>query len=216
MMFCIYVASLLISFFGAKMIVNTGIFDSTTGAITNAEGFSTGDLSAIITYGVQILSSLMMLAMVFVMITSSRASAERIVEVLEEESDLANGSHPLYTVPNGEVTFRNVSFSYAKNRNKLCLKNVNLHIPSGSTVGIIGGTGSSKTSLVQLIPRLYDATEGTVLVGARMCASMIWRRSAMKSPWFYRKMSYSPAPLKKTFAGAVQMPATRSSSASAG
>ncbi len=151
MQFCMYGCMLLISWFGARLIVHSQM--------------TTGQLMSMITYAMQILMSLMMLSMVFVMITSSRASAERIVEVLEEESDLANGSHPLYTVPNGEVTFRNVSFSYAKNRNKLCLKNVNLHIPSGSTVGIIGGTGSSKTSLVQLIPRLYDATEGTVLVG---------------------------------------------------
>lgn len=167
MMFCIYAASLLISFFGAKMIVNTGIFDSTTGAITNAEGFSTGDLSAIITYGVQILSSLMMLAMVFVMITMSAESARRIAEVLEQKSDLVSPENGVKEVENGSVKFDNVSFKYSKTAEKYALADINLDIKSGETIGILGGTGSSKTSLIQLIPRLYDTTEGTVYVGGR-------------------------------------------------
>jgi ATP-binding cassette subfamily B protein len=107
----------------------------------------------------------MMLSMVFVMITISRASAERIYEILSEESDLRNGENPVYEVKNGDVTFTGVGFSYVKDKKKLCLSDINLEIKSGETVGIIGETGSSKTSLVQLIPRLYDTTEGSVKVG---------------------------------------------------
>ena len=107
----------------------------------------------------------MMLSMVFVMIIISRASAERIVEVLTEESDIKDNENPIYEVKDGSISFENVNFSYSKNPDKVCLKNINLTIPSGATVGIIGGTGSSKTSLIQLIPRLYDATTGEVKVG---------------------------------------------------
>lgn len=109
--------------------------------------------------------SLMMLSMVFVMIIISRASAERIVELLEEQSDLTNGPSPIYEVKNGDVSYRHVNFSYSKNKDKLVLSDINIDIKSGETVGIIGGTGTSKSSLVQLIPRLYDTTEGEVLVG---------------------------------------------------
>ena len=111
------------------------------------------------------LMSLMMLSMVLTMIIMARASAERITEILNEESDLKNGSQPIEEVKDGSVVFENVSFSYAKDPSKECLKNVNLTVKSGETVGILGGTGTSKTTLVQLIPRLYDATEGRVLVG---------------------------------------------------
>ena len=111
------------------------------------------------------LMSLMMFSMVLTMIIMSRASSERITEVLNEESDLKNGPNPIETVKDGSVVFENVSFSYAKDPNKVCLKNINLRIKSGETVGILGGTGTSKTTLVQLIPRLYDATKGRVLVG---------------------------------------------------
>ena len=117
------------------------------------------------TYIMQILSSLMMLSMVFVMITMSRASAERIVEVLDEESDITNCDNPVYEVKDGSVEFTDVSFSYAKRPDKTVLDDIDLIIPSGQTVGIIGGTGSSKSSLVQLIPRLYDVTGGCVKVG---------------------------------------------------
>ena len=106
-----------------------------------------------------------MLSMVFVMIIISRASAERIVELLEEQSDLTNGPSPIYEVKNGDVSYRHVNFSYSKNKDKLVLSDINIDIKSGETVGIIGGTGTSKSSLVQLIPRLYDTTEGEVLVG---------------------------------------------------
>ena len=148
---CVYACMILVSWLGAKQIV-----------IGN---MSTGNLMSFFTYIMQILSSLMMLSMVFVMITMSRASAERIVEVLDEESDITNCDNPVYEVKDGSVEFTDVSFSYAKRPDKTVLDDIDLIIPSGQTVGIIGGTGSSKSSLVQLIPRLYDATEGTVRVG---------------------------------------------------
>lgn len=148
---CVYACMILVSWLGAKQIV-----------IGN---MSTGNLMSFFTYIMQILSSLMMLSMVFVMITMSRASAERIVEVLDEESDITNCDSPVYEVKDGSVEFTDVSFSYAKRPDKTVLDDIDLIIPSGQTVGIIGGTGSSKSSLVQLIPRLYDVTGGCVKVG---------------------------------------------------
>ena len=157
MQFCMYACTLLISWFGARLIITTG-----NNPVT---GLSTGQLMSLISYATQILMSLMMLSMVFVMLTLSRASAERIVEVLEEESNLKNGDHPIDEVKNGAITFENVSFKYYQSAEKECLRHINLSIEAGQTIGIIGGTGSSKTSLVQLIPRLYDVTEGRVTVG---------------------------------------------------
>lgn len=151
MQFCLYGCMLFVSWIGAKLIVGSSM--------------TTGQLMSVITYAMQILMSLMMLSMVFVMITISRASAERIVEVLEEVPDLTNVDQPAYQVKDGRISFKDVDFSYAKDKNKLCLSGVNFDIASGETVGILGGTGSSKTSLVQLIPRLYDVTDGEVLVG---------------------------------------------------
>ena len=148
---CIYACMILVSWLGAKQIV--------------IGTMSTGNLMSFFTYIMQILSSLMMLSMVFVMLTMSRTSAERIVEVLEEQSDITNGPDPVYEVKNGSIVFRDVSFSYAKRPDKEVLYNIDLEIASGQTIGIIGGTGSSKSSLVQLIPRLYDVTAGSVLVG---------------------------------------------------
>lgn len=148
---CVYACMILVSWLGAKQIV-----------IGN---MSTGNLMSFFTYIMQILSSLMMLSMVFVMITMSRASAERIMEVLDEESDITNCDNPVYEVKDGSVEFTDVSFSYAKRPDKTVLDDIDLIIPSGQTVGIIGGTGSSKSSLVQLIPRLYDVTGGCVKVG---------------------------------------------------
>ena len=148
---CIYACMILVSWLGAKQIV--------------IGTMSTGNLMSFFTYIMQILSSLMMLSMVFVMITMSRTSAERIVEVLEEQSDITNGPDPVYEVKDGSIVFRDVSFSYAKRPDKEVLYNIDLEIASGQTIGIIGGTGSSKSSLVQLIPRLYDVTAGSVLVG---------------------------------------------------
>lgn len=146
-----YASILLVSWFGAKMIVG--------GSMT------TGELISLITYAMQILMSLMMLSMVFVMITISRASAERIVEVLNEKTDIADVTDPVIEVKDGSLHFQNVGFSYSKDPNHLCLSNIELTIHSGSVVGILGETGSGKSSLVQLIPRLYDATLGAVEVG---------------------------------------------------
>ena len=151
MQMAVYTCMLLLSWFAARLIVS--------GTLT------TGELTSLITYTMQILMSLMMLSMVFVMLTISRTSADRIAELLQEESDIHNNEAPVTEVKNGEITFENVSFSYTKDKNKPCLSNISITIKSGETVGIIGGTGSSKSSLVQLIPRLYDATEGTVKVG---------------------------------------------------
>ena len=146
MQFCMYACMILISWFGAKLIVTTGN--------DPVNGMSTGQLM-----------SLMMLSMVFVMIIISRASAERIVEILNEKSDLTNGESPVTEVKDGSVVFDHVSFSYTGKKDKICLSDINLNIRSGETVGIIGGTGSAKTTLVQLIPRLYDVTEGSLKVG---------------------------------------------------
>ena len=154
MQFAIYACILLISWFGAKIIVTT-----------NMTGLTTGELMTMFTYSIQILSSLMMLSMIFVMITISRASIERIVEVLEEEPSIKDKKDPIYEVKDGSIDFDKVSFSYVGKKEKECLKNINLHIKSGETIGIIGGTGSGKSSLVNLIPRLYDVTEGTLKVG---------------------------------------------------
>ena len=149
-----YTCMLLIAWFGAKLIVTTGEAEMTT-----------GDLFSVITYTMQILSTLMMLSMIFVMLTMSKASGERVCEVLNEVTDLHNPENPIMQLKDGSIEFKNVGFSYAKDNDNLCLKNVNLFIKSGETVGIIGSTGSSKTSFVQLIPRLYDVTEGCVKVG---------------------------------------------------
>lgn len=154
---CIYGSMLLISWLGARAIIACGN--------NPALGLSTGQFMSLITYSLQILVSLMMLSMVFVMITISRASAERIIEVLDEESTLKNCSNPIYEVKDGSITYENVTFSYAKKADKPVLNHISLSIASGETVGIIGGTGSSKSSFVQLIPRLYDVVDGTVTVG---------------------------------------------------
>ena len=154
MQVAVYSCMLLLSWFGARIIVGSGSSDLTT-----------GELMSLMTYALQILGALMMLSMIFVMVVMSRASAERIVEVLDEQSDLTNPEHPVVKVADGSVDFSHVSFSYSKRMDKCCLKDIDLHIPSGMTVGILGGTGSSKSSLVQLIPRLYDTTAGTVKVG---------------------------------------------------
>ncbi len=154
MMFCIYAAMALISYFGAKVIISSGATELTT-----------GQLSSLITYGTQILMAMMMISMVFVMLSMSMESAERISEVLSTDSSLTSPKNGLKTVKDGEIDFKNVSFKYSKKAQKNALSDINLHIKSGETVGIIGSTGSSKTSLVQLIPRLYDVTEGEVFVG---------------------------------------------------
>ena len=151
MQLVMYVCVLLLSWFGATLIVG--------GSLT------TGQLTSLFTYTFQILFSLMALALVLVTVTISRASAKRIIEVLTETPDLQNPEKIITQVKDGSVSFKNVNFSYAKNPNKLCLSNVSIDVKPGETIGIIGGTGSSKSTFVQLIPRLYDVTGGTVTVG---------------------------------------------------
>lgn len=157
MQFCVYTCMLLISWFGARLIVPSGNDPSV--------GMTTGQLMSLITYAMQILMSLMMLSMIFVMIIISRASMERITEILDEESDITNGENPVKEVKDGSIIFDNVSFAYKKDADKMCLSDISVSIKSGETVGIIGGTGSGKTSLVNLIPRLYDVTKGKLTVG---------------------------------------------------
>jgi len=153
MQLTVYSCILLISWMGARLIVSSG-----------ATTFTTGDLMSMLSYCMNILMSLMMLSMVFVMITMSAASAKRVAEVLDEKSDLTNGENPVMDVKDGSVKFDHVSFSYKKNGEKV-LSDIDLDIRSGETIGIIGGTGSAKSSLVQLLPRLYDVTEGSVSIG---------------------------------------------------
>lgn len=153
MQFCIYVVMIFVMTFGSFLVVNFG------GAIIQV-----GQLSSLLTYSFQILMSLMMLSMVFVMVTISMESCERIVAVLEEKHTISNPKNPIYEVKDGSIDFNNVSFKYSKRADRYALANINLHIKSGQTIGILGGTGSSKTSLVNLISRLYDVTEGEVKV----------------------------------------------------
>ena len=153
MQLCVYASILAISWFGARIIVSSG-----------STALTTGQLTSLISYTTQILMSLMMISMIFVMLTMSRASMKRIVEILDEESTIKNPENPAMEVSDGSIEFENVYFGYNKN---MCLRNINLKVKAGETVGIIGGTGSSKTSLIQLIPRLYDVNEGCVKVGGR-------------------------------------------------
>ena len=154
MQLTVYGCMIAIAWFGARIIVLSG-----------ATILTTGQLMSLITYTMQILSSLMMVSMIIVMMTISKASAERICEILDEKSDIINCADPVYEVRNGDVEFKNVRFSYSRNADKNVLDDINISVKSGQTVGIVGGTGSSKSSLVQLIPRLYDVTEGEVTVG---------------------------------------------------
>ncbi|MCI7595033.1 MAG: ABC transporter ATP-binding protein/permease [Lachnospiraceae bacterium] len=156
MMFCIYTAMLLVSFLGARLIINTGGTELTT-----------GQLSSLISYGVQILSSMMMLSMVFVMVSMAAEGCSRIVEVMKHESILTSPENGEKEVKDGSIVFDSVTFQYTPDCEKPALVNIDLKISSGQTIGILGGTGSSKTSLIQLISRLYDVTEGRVLVGGK-------------------------------------------------
>ena len=157
MMSCVYICMLTISFLGAKMVVASGN--------NPLNGLTTGALSSMFTYTTQILGGLMMLSMVFVMLTMTRTPMRRCYEILTEQTDLDSPENAVMEVPNGSIDFENVSFRYSSQAQHRALKEVNLHIPSGATVGILGGTGSSKTTLVQLIPRLYDVSEGSLKVG---------------------------------------------------
>ena len=154
MQFCMYSLMVGILFFGSFLLISSG-----------GKAFAIGNFSTLLTYGMQMLMSLMMLSMIFVMVTMSAESARRICEVLNEETTIKNSENPIDTIKNGSIEFKNVSFKYAKRAEKNALNNVSLKIESGQTVGIIGATGSAKSTLISLIPRLYDATEGEVLVG---------------------------------------------------
>ena len=154
MQFCMYFNSVVILFLGSYLVISSGGLK-----------VDVGQISAMLTYGVQILMSLMMLSMIYVMLTISLESMKRICEVLVEEPNLKNPENPVTEVKDGSIVFKNVNFKYSENAKRFALEGINLEIKSGMTVGIIGGTGSSKSSLVQLIPRLYDVTEGSVLVG---------------------------------------------------
>ena len=156
MQFCLYAVMVFVLSFGSYTIITSKGLD-----------LDVGQFSALLTYSFMILNSLMMISMVFVMITMASESGKRIVEVLDEQSSLTNPENPVFDIADGSIDFNNVSFKYAKTAEKNTLSNINLHIESGQTVGIIGGTGSSKSTLVQLISRLYDVTEGAVLVGGR-------------------------------------------------
>jgi len=156
MQFCLYIDMIAVLSFGSYLIITS-----------QGLALDVGQFSAMLTYGFMILSSLMMLSMIFVMLTMASESAERIVEVLEESSTLTNPEQPIYEVADGSVRFENVSFKYSQKAERFALSDINLQIASGETIGILGGTGSSKTSLIQLISRLYDVTEGTVFVGGR-------------------------------------------------
>ena len=152
MQFSVYTCMLLLSWFGAQLIVEQS-------------SLTTGELVSMFNYTMQILMSLMMMSMAFVQILIARTSAERVVEVLDEESDLKNPADPVKEIKDGSIVFENVGFSYANDKNKLALTDANLRIESGEVIGVIGGTGSGKSTLVQLIPRLYDVIEGRVIVG---------------------------------------------------
>lgn len=154
MQLCVYFNMVFVLSVGSKLIVTSG------GTIIDV-----GQISAMLTYGMQILMSLMMIAMIYVMLTMSAESAKRICQVLDEESSLQNPADPVLTVTDGSIDFENVSFKYSKKAKRSALEDINIHISSGMTVGVLGGTGSSKSTLVQLIPRLYDVTEGSVKVG---------------------------------------------------
>ena len=157
MMLCSYACIILVSWFGARLIIASG---------NNPDkGFTTGQLMSLITYATQILVSLMMLSMIFIMVTISRASVERSAEILNEKSDIVSPGNAVTEVKDGSITFSGVNFSYKKDSDNYCLKNINLSIRSGETIGIIGGTGSSKSSLIQLVSRLYDVSTGSVKVG---------------------------------------------------
>ena len=156
MQFCTYATMIFVLTYGSYTVITSRGLD-----------LDVGQMSALLTYNFQILMSLMMISMIFVMITMASESAARIVEVLKEESTIHNPENPVFDVKDGSVEFENVNFKYSDKAEKMALSNVNLHIKSGETIGIIGGTGSSKSSLIQLISRLYDVTEGVVRVGGR-------------------------------------------------
>ena len=161
MQFCIYTVMVFVLSFGSYTVITSRGLD-----------LNVGQMSALLTYSFMMLNSLMMLSMVFAMITMAGESGRRIAEVLDEQSTLSNPPKPVYEVADGSIDFDHVSFKYSKTAERMVLNDIDLHIRSGETIGIIGGTGSSKSSLVQLISRLYDVSEGAVKVGGARCARL--------------------------------------------
>ena len=184
MQFTVYACILGISWLGAKMIVGSSL--------------TTGELMSLLTYCMNILMSLMMLSMVFVMVTMSIASAERVTEVINDTADITDPEDPVTDVPDGSIVFDHVNFSYKKDSQEPVLKDINISIRSGETIGIIGGTGSAKSSLVNLISRLYDVTDGSVSVGASTSVNTIWNLSEIRFPLFFRRMYFSQEPFWKS------------------
>lgn len=198
MQFFMYGCMILISWIGAKAIVASGN--------NAAAGLTTGQLTALFTYAIQILMSLMMLSMVFSMITIANSSAERITEILTEETDIKNSNNPVKEVKNGDISYENVDFVYASKADKKVISNASLYIHSGETIGIIGGTGSSKTSFVQLIPRLYDVTGGKLTVGGVDVRDYDLDTLRNAVSFVLQKMNCFPALSKKISDGAMKMP----------
>lgn len=163
MQFAIYTLNTILIFLGAMLIIKNGTYDPSTNLITY-HTLSTGDLSSLLTYGMQTLMSLMMVSMVIVTITISIESGRRVYEILVEKPTIVNSSNPIYNIENGEIEFKNVCFKYKKEGKRNVLENISLHIKSGQMVGIIGSTGSGKTSLINLISRIYDVNEGEVIL----------------------------------------------------
>ena len=197
----VYITMLLICWFGAKVIVES-----------NATELTTGQLMTMLTYAIQILTSLMMFSLMFVMIIMSEASAKRVCEILDEKPDITVPENPVKEVKDGSIDFENVSFSYVKDKDKECLTDIDLHIKSGETIGIIGGTGTGKTTLVSLISRLYDITEGSLKVGGievkeyalktlRDAVSVVLQKNVL----FIKRMFYLQEQLLKILNGEMKM-----------
>lgn len=191
----VYTCILLISWFGAHMIVSNTL--------------TTGELMSVLTYCMNILMSLMMLSMVMVMITMSAASARRIAEVLNEKPDIADPDSAVTEVADGSIAFHHVDFSYSGRPDHLALRDIDFSVKPGETIGILGATGSGKTSLVNLINRMYDVRPERWKSEDRMSGTMTWRLSGMRCPSFCRKTSCFPEPLRKTSAGESRMRAWR-------
>lgn len=198
MMLCVYVSMLLIAWMGARQIVASG---------NNAAlGLTTGDLTALVTYAMQILMAMMMLSMIFVMCIISQASAERICQVLNEESTVTNPANPVKEVKNGDIDFDHVTFRYSATSEKPVLDDIDLKIHSGMTIGIVGGTGSAKSSLVQLVPRLYDVTEGSLKVGGVDVRDYDLEVLRDQVAMVLQRTCSSPEPSPKICVGAIQTP----------
>ena len=200
MQFCVYAGMVFVISYGSYAVITSQGLD-----------LNVGQMSAMLTYSFQILMSLMMVSMVFVMITMASESAERIVEVLSEKSSLTSPENGLTEVKDGSIDFDNVSFKYSKKAERMALADIDLHIKSGEVIGILGGTGSSKSTLIQLIPRLYDVTEGSVKVGGEDVRKYDLEALRNQVSVVLQKMFFSPEPSRTTCAGAIRTPRTSSS-----